>query len=177
MKKQLNLVELVAGSGSRKSVELIIRLVGSDAKRFDELMVVFLGDDEELARRAAWPISYIATEHPGLMKKWFARVVKILNRPDLHPAMYRNVFRFLQTYPVPKRFQAELFDHALAFMNNPKHPPAIRAFAMMTAMNVAGSHPELYSEIELIVKQLMTEPSPAIRSRGRRILSLLSKTS
>lgn len=81
-KNKTSLSHLVATEHSRRNVTRVIKLVGEDQKQFDELMQIFLGTDKELARRAAWPIGFIAKDHPLLVKKWFPKLVANLDKPE-----------------------------------------------------------------------------------------------
>lgn len=176
MKKAKNdLLRMIAVISSRKSVDRVIRFVGDAQERFDQLVAYFLGDDAELARRAAWPMSDIAAAHPQWLKKWFPKVIAMLDRKELHPAMYRNIFRILQDYDIPEKFQSKILDASFAFMIYPKYPSAIRAFAMTTAMNIATRHAGLQDELQLVVQKLVTENTPSIRARARNILKQLAQ--
>lgn len=170
-----SIAKLVKESNSRSQVSKIMLAVDDEQVRFDELISVFLGPDPEYARRAAWSVGYIVIKHPDMIYKWLPKVLENMEQPDLHPAIYRNTFRFLEVITVPQKHAATVVDMAFKFIMNAAMPPAIRAFAMTTAMNVTRSYPDLKDELTVVIEQVMTEPSPAIRSRGRRILAELRK--
>lgn len=169
------IVKLISESHSRSQVSKVMLAIDDDQQRFDELVEVFLGTDAELARRAAWSMSYIVIKHPDMIYKWLPKVIENMKRANLHPAIYRNTFRFLEVIAVPQKHAATVLDMAFKFIMNAGMPPAIRAFAMTTAMNVVRSYPDLQEELMVVVEQVMTEQSPAIRSRGGRILAELRK--
>lgn len=173
--KQPPVEELLVEAHSKKQVRKIIFAVDGDQKQFDLLMKIFLGKDEELARRAAWALSYIAIKHPSLVKKWLRKILANLSRPNQHAAIYRNTFRFLETIEIPENHAAGALDAAYNFILNRSHPVAIRAFALSTAMNVVRRHPELGDELKVVVNAVISEESPAIRSRSRRVLAELAK--
>lgn len=173
-KSDQTIADLVAAEHSRNQVTRIIKVIGSDQQLFDELMEVFLGKDPELARRSAWALGYVAESHPSLVRKWLPKVLKNLRVKGQHPAMYRNTFRFLETIPIPEKSASQTFDLAIEFVLNAANPGAIRAFAMSTAWNVTKDFPDLERELRIVVEQVMKEDSPAIRSRGRKILSKIA---
>lgn len=166
---------LVAEQHSKNQVNKIISVVAGNQDYFDDLMRIFLGKDKELARRAAWSLSYIVIRDPSLVQKWFPKIIRNLLIENQHPAMYRNTFRFLEAIPIPRKYSAITIDAAFKFILNAANPVAIRAFAMSTAMNVVRSHPALAGELELVVRQMLNEESPGIRSRSKRVLAELEK--
>ena len=176
MKKQIvTVTHLVATEHSRKNVTRVIKLIGDDQKRFDELMNIFLGEDEELARRAAWPVGFIVQDHPQLVKKWFPKLIGNLKRKNLHPAIYRNTFRFMQVIEIPAKHQTAILDLAYKFVLNASNTAAVRAFALTTAWNIVSKYPELASELRLVTEQVITEDSKAMKSRGKRTLRDLER--
>lgn len=167
--------ELVTGEHSKAQVEKIIQYIGDDQIRFDALVSIFLGKEPTLARRASWPLSYIILVHPNLVKKWLGKIIKNLNKPDQHPAMYRNTFRFLEEIEIPNKYAAQVLDLAYKFAYDSIPPPAVRAFAITTAWNIVKKYPDMKNELLQTIKYLQNHESPAIRSRCRKITIQLSK--
>lgn len=170
-----SIYKLVAEQNSKSQVNKIIKAVADEEVQFDELAGIFLGEDPELARRAAWAIGYIAVKNPSLVSKWLPKMIRNLSKENQHPAIYRNTFRFLEVIEIPRKHAALVLDVAYKFILNGAQPVAIRAFAMSTAMNVVRNYPELAPELKAVVIQVMEEESPAIRSRGKRIMAEISK--
>lgn len=174
-KSKSTVTDLLTQSHSKVVTEQVRRSVNADPEKFDELMHLFLGDDTELARRAAWPLSYIVCDSPELIRKWYPQIIAKLKRPDQHHAIYRNIFRFLEEIPIPKKHCAVVFDLAVKYIINAAQPIAVRAFALTTAGNVARTFPELGPELRMIIQQLQEETSAAIRVRCKRLLTELPK--
>ncbi|MBK8304558.1 MAG: hypothetical protein IPK98_14595 [Chloracidobacterium sp.] len=84
--------------------------VGDDPERFAELMRLFLGDVYRITQRAGWPLSNCVEKYPELVKPYFAKLLKQLERDDVHVAVRRNVVRLLQFVDIPKRYGAVVFD-------------------------------------------------------------------
>lgn len=174
--RSLRTVTSLLEEGHSKTIcNQVIVLVSSDQKKFDELMDVFFGRDEELARRAAWALGYIVAEHPGLVRKWYPKIIAKLKKPGQHPAIYRNTFRFLEEIEIPEKYCAAVFDLAVQYIVNAEHPVAVRAFALTAAANVCRAYPELAGELRMLIEQLQEETSAAIRVRCKRILKELPK--
>lgn len=175
MKSPPSIQHLVAKEHSRKNVTRVIKSVGDDQRQFDELIKIFLGKDEGQARRAAWPLSYIAQDHPKLVRKWFPKLLDNLKRTGLHPAIYRNTFRFLQVIEIPEKYSASVLDIAYKYVLDASNAAAVRAFALTTAWNIVSVYPELASELRLVAEQVITEDSKAMKSRGKRTLRNLER--
>jgi hypothetical protein len=91
-----------------------------------------------------------------------------------HNAVKRAAMRVFQFIEISKEVEGELFDTAMAFVNNPEEPIAVRAFGMSAARRVCELYPELANElippIEVMVDQKL---SSGIVSRGKRELKIL----
>ncbi len=175
MKTRNSITALIASEHSRHIVTRVIKLVGDDQKHFDELMNIFLGKDEELARRAGWPIGFIVQDDPKLVKKWFPKLLANLENTNQHPAIYRNTFRFLQVIEIPEKYSAHVLDAAYKYVLNASNAPAVRAFAISTAFNVVKKYPELASELRIVAEQVIQEESKAMISRGKKTILALDK--
>lgn len=176
MKKTVQkIADLVAAEHSRSQVTRIIHAVGNDQKSFDELMHIFLGSDQELARRAAWSLGYIALAEPKLVVKWFPQIIAYLNKPGQHPAMYRNIFKFLQETDIPEKYSARILDLAFGYVLDASHAIAVRTFALSTAWNISKKFPDLQQELLSVIKQIAHEQVPALRARSKHILLAYSK--
>lgn len=176
MKKTVQTIAgLVAAEHSRSQVTRIIHAVGSDQKSFDELMRIFLGSDLELARRAAWSLGYIVLNDPKLVAKWFPQIITYLQNTNQHPAMYRNIFKFLQEIDIPEKYAARVLDLAYGYALEASHAIAVRTFALTTAWNISKKFPELQDELLSVIHQLAHNESPALRARIRHILAAINK--
>ena len=160
-----------------KSLTLqIVDYIGNDSKKFKELTSVFLSLDNRLSQRAAWPISYIASAHPELIKPYFGIFIKKLRDNSQHPAIHRNILRAFEEIDIPEKYQAELLDECVKFITASHYPAAVRAFAISVATNISKQHKELANELKLIFNELTQYPQqPAIRVRVKRSMNELGK--
>ncbi|MCU0429944.1 MAG: hypothetical protein MUF42_08210 [Cytophagaceae bacterium] len=161
------------GSHSKANTEWIIRYIGNRPDRFNELLLLFLGQDPVLAQRAAWSLGYVAEQQPQLVQPYLLEIVSYLKKDDLHDALYRNVFRFLQFITWDPELDGQIFDLAINCMH-PSYAVAIRVFAMSTAWKVVQRHPGLASELKLKIEEQWPYASPAFKSRAKKIMSGIS---
>jgi hypothetical protein len=101
----MDLRNQILSEHTKANCQLIVEWVGHDQSRFDELFELFLHDEYRVTQRAAWPMSYCAIAHPSLMKKNMGRLVRNLQKPNIHNSVKRNTLRFLQVTDVPQNMK------------------------------------------------------------------------
>jgi hypothetical protein len=171
----MNIKARLESEHSKILTHQIVDYVGSDAKKFKELCSVFLSSDTRLSQRAAWPLSYIASAHPALIKPYFGTFIKKLKDESQHAAIHRNILRVFEEINIPEKYQAELLDECVKFITASHYPAAVRAFAITVATNISKKHVELAKELSLILNELIQYPQqPAIRVRVKRSLQELN---
>lgn len=114
----MNIREALLAEHSKKRTLKIVRYVGSDAGRFAELMSVFFAGPYRATQRAAWPVGYCIEEHPELAGPYFGRLISLLESPDRHDAVRRNVARLRQFVEIRSGYDAEPTKHATASLTN-----------------------------------------------------------
>lgn len=172
----MNIRERLEAEHSKSLTTAIVNYIGKDKKRFKELMTVFFGGEYRLTQRAAWPLSFVAIEHPELLKPYYAQLISKLKEPGAHPAIARNILRTFQEVDVPEAYQGELIDLCFRFVSSEMQPIAIRAFAMSTATRICKHYPELKNEFLIILKEMATLPqSPGIKVRIKSALKELQR--
>src|SRR5687767_5277051 len=101
----MNLRDMILAEHSKAQKDKIVKWVGNSQSRFDELVKLFLNDEDPVVtQRAGWPLSYVAIEHPRLINKHFGKLIKNLQKEDLHNAIKRNTVRMLQEIDIPNRY-------------------------------------------------------------------------
>lgn len=172
----MNIKKRLEAEHSKSLTMAIVNYIGNDKKRFKELMHVFFGKDQCLVQRAAWPLSFVAIDHPELLKPYYGKLVDKLKEPEAHPAVARNILRTFQEIDVPEAFQGDLVNLCLKFIMSEMQPVAIRAFAMTAATRICKHYPELKNELQIILRELSTLPqTPGIRVRIKSALKELQR--
>ena len=162
--------QLEAGH-SKATTSAIVTYVGQNKRRLSELMQLVLTGDQDLAPWAAWPMSYIAEQHPQLFDPWVSQLLERLAQPGLHPGLYRNILRAFESIDIPADSAGRAVDLFFAAIADPKQPHAVRAFAITGALRVCSGYPELMAELRLLLVPLAEQPQPAsLKVRLRRAL-------
>ena len=155
---------------SKAQAQKIIDWVGHSQERFDALVQLFLGDEYRVTQRAAWPLSYIAIEHPSLAKKHLPVFVKLLSNAKLHKAVRRNVMRLLQFVEIPEELHGELMNHCFDFIADVNEAAAVKAFSLSILEKLSKQYPDIQSEIKTIVQERWDYETPAFHVRARKWL-------
>jgi hypothetical protein len=166
----MNLREAILAEHSRSQTDKIVKWVGHSQARFDELFNLFLKDEYRVTQRAAWPISYCVRNHPSLISKHFGKMVKNLQKKDLHPAVKRNTVRILEDIDIPVRYHGEIMNTCFNYIQSPDEPVAVKAFSLTILENLLPLYPDIKNELKLVIEERWNHETAAFHSRARKIL-------
>jgi hypothetical protein len=155
---------------SKANCEKIVQWIGDDAKRFDQLVHLFLNDeDPKVIQRAAWPLSYAAIAHPKLVGKHLGKLLKNLEKPNIHEAVRRNTLRLLQDITLPEKYHGIIMDTCFRLVTDPQQKPATKAFSLTVLDTLSHLYPDIRQELLTIINDQWDNESAAFRSRARKI--------
>lgn len=144
--------------------------VGVDEERFAELMDFLLSNDTEIARKAAWSLSFCFKSNPFLFDKYVGLLIEIMGRKDVHDAVKRTATQALQDMDIPEDLDGLAYDQAMDILHNPNEAIAVKAYCIQILQNIAQKFPELKQELVQVVSDRMPFESAAFQSRGRKLL-------
>jgi len=155
---------------TKANCNAIVKWISDSQKRFDELFKLFLSNEYRVAQRAAWPLSYAVVANPKFIQKHFGKLLKNLERPDLHPAVKRNTVRLLQGISIPEKFHGQVMNLCFDYVNSPGEAAAVKAFSLTILEKLAGQYPEIKTELKTVIEDRWQFESAAFRARARKIL-------
>ena len=158
---------------SKANCNAIVQWIGDSQVRFDELFDLFLNDEYRIVQRAAWPLSTAVITHPQFIQKHFSKLLKNLEKPNLHDAVKRNTVRLLQDIAIPKKFQGQVMNLCFGYISSPDEPAAVKAFSLTILENLSKEYPEIKPELKTIIEDRWNYESAAFHSRARKILKKL----
>lgn len=158
---------------SRAQTDRIVKWVGRSQQRFDELFRLFISDEYRVIQRSAWPLSYIAEAHPGLISSHLGKLIKNLQKEGLPDAVRRNTVRILQDIPIPKRYHGQVMNTCFGFIASNDEPVAVKAFSLTVLDQLLPLYPEIGRELKLVIEERWEHETAAFRSRARKILKKL----
>lgn len=171
MKPNQALKEIVSNSHNKQTTERIVKLAKNDEGFFKALLELALGEDNELARRAAWPLSYVAGDFKEIFYQYIPKVIQQLRAKERHVAIRRNLLRILKDVECPEKYLGELTVICFEMVKDSAMPPAVRAFAMGVIDKNTKQYPELLIELADYIEPRLEFESKAFISRGRKIVA------
>ena len=149
--------------------------VGDSKQKFNELFNLFLNDEYRVTQRAAWPVSYCVQAHPEFIKDNFEKLLKNLEKPNLHGSIKRNSIRLLQNISIPKKYQGRVMHFCFDYLESPTEAVAIKAFSLTVLGSLAKQYPEIVPEIKLLIEDQLPHQTPAFKSRAKMFLKQVEK--
>jgi hypothetical protein len=166
----MNIREALAAEHSKRQTERIVKYVGDDPMRFKDLMEVFLSDEYRPVQRASWAVNCCVEKHPELVAPYFSKLIKILERDDVHTGAHRNILRMFQFVEIPRRWSGKLYDMCAQFLDDADRPVGVRVFALSVAAKIADGEPALITELAAIAEKQIPHTTVALRARARKVL-------
>jgi hypothetical protein len=163
-----NLREQILKEHSKAQCSKIVKWVGASQQRFDELFNLFLNDEYRVVQRAAWPVSYCVIAQPAFISKHWSRLIKNLQKPNLHNAVKRNSIRLLQHMAIPKKMRGEIMDICFRYLESPTETVAVKAFSLTVLTNLSKEYPAIIPEIKLLVEGQLGHQTAAFKSRAKK---------
>jgi hypothetical protein len=166
----MNLREEILKEHSKAQCNKIVNWVGDSRQRFNELFHLFLNDEYRVRQRAAWPVSYCVEAHPAFIKDNFSKLLKNLEKAELHDSVKRNSIRLLQNVAIPKKYQGRVMHFCFEYLESPTEAVAIKAFSLTVLGNLAKQYPEIIPEIKLLIEDQLPHQTAAFKSRAKAFL-------
>ncbi len=171
----MNIRETLRLRQSKDLARKVARYVGNDRARFRELMELIFENDLVIAPRASWAMNDCVEAHPELIKPYLGKLIRHLQRTDMHEGVTRNIVRILQFIAVPEKYLGELTDTCFALLLNSSSPIAVKAFSMTVLLNICKREPDLKNELKAAVEAVLEHASAGVKNRGEKTLKALEK--
>lgn len=148
-----------------------------------DLIDITFSEDRDIAFRAAWLLENLFLQKPGEYVSEFGYLISRI-KDIKHASCKRHYAKILMHITTPKaakavREELELIDlepvveQFFDWLIDPKILVAVKAFAAEALFNIRARYPWIADELKDQVKFLMRDGSPAIQSRGRKLLAQL----
>lgn len=169
----MKLIDVLQKDINKATRDRLVDFIGNDKDRFATLVDAFLYGESRVTQRAAWPLSHVATKHPGLIKPHLKKIISNLKKPGINDAVKRNTVRFLQFIEIPKALHGLVIDICFKLLQDKNEPIAVKVFSMTVLSNLAEHYPEFKSELVIVIEDQMPYGSAGFTSRGKKILKTL----
>ena len=152
----------------------IVSEIIAHPEKMDELMQIFIAGPYRITQRTAWVISVVAEKHPELLSNYYDLFVKLLNQPNKHNSVNRNIVRALQYMDIPTKYQGKILDACFKLLNSSDEPIAVKVFSMSVIHNLSKKYPDIVPELKASIEKLMPHGSAGLKNRGNKILKSIS---
>jgi hypothetical protein len=167
---QMHLRNQILKEHMKENCNTIVEWIGDDVSRFNQLFNLFLNDEYRVKQKASWPMSYCVIAHPEFMKNNFDKLIKNLQKPNIHDSIKRNTVRLLQSIEIPEENEGTVMQLCFNYVESPTEAVAIKAFSLTILGNLAKKYPEIIPEIKLLIQDQMPDQTAAFKVRAKKLL-------
>lgn len=172
------LKDILLNDLSRKHAESIAAMTLKKPAIFDELWEIALSDEYPVNWRAAWVMDGIWERSPEIVRPFVPKMWALL--PQLKvDGVKREFLKIISESPLPEDEErlGILLGICFDWLNVAGEAIAVRVYSMQILFNISRKIPEIIPELKTTIEVAMQEGSPAVLSRGRKILQKLMKKS
>ena len=167
-----DLVEMLAG-GDRRSIgkaNNVVDLVLADPKRFKEVFEAMLHTDPVVRMRAADAVEKISARHPEYLYPFKTRLIRQVAKIEQQEVRWHvaSMFSRLKLNPEDRREVLTILDQYLEDKSK-----IVKTFSMQAMADIALQDSDLKPAIFRKLQKLTRTGSPAMQSRGRKLLAKL----
>lgn len=181
----LNLTDILSATLSKKRVAELVLNIKSELIDIQKLYEYCFHSDKTIAFRASWILETLVLQYPEL---FFPVLDQFLQDfPNQHnPSCQRHFTRILMTVQdkkSPARFREALgasdrealVEAVFDLLIDPKTPLAVLANSMDVLFAFSTEYDWIRDELSLQLDRLLDRGSPALNSRGKRLLKKMYK--
>ena len=167
--------KLAGGDGrSIGRVDEVVADVLTTPDLFDSLFYGMLADDPIIRMRAADAIEKITARQPEYLQPYKTRLIEQVATIDQQEVRW-HVAQMLPRLDVTPAEQAVIVEILRSYLGD--RSKIVKTFAMQALADLAERDAGLRPEITALLKELTATGSPAMQSRGRKLLARLKKSS
>ena len=150
--------------------EEVVTDVLADSALFGELLEGMLNDDPLIRMRAADAVEKVTVEHPEYLRPYKKKLIQQVAKIDQQEVRWHaaQLFSRLELSKAERRLVVNILSDYLK-----DESKIVKTFAMQALADIAGQDAELRAPIIKKLETLTRTGSPAMKSRGRKLLAKL----
>ena len=161
--------------GDRRSIgaaRAVVKLVLNDLRRFPVVLNGMTNPDPLLRMRCSDVVEKVTTERPGVLAPYRARML------DMAAAAQQQEVRWHLAQVLPRLLldageRRRVLDILAEYLRDKSS--IVRTFSMQAMAEIAEQDPQLRTSILRQLEELTQAGSPAMRSRGRKLIARLKE--
>lgn len=161
--------------GDRRSIgraDEVVAQVLNDPALFEVVFNGMLVDDLLVRMRCADAAEKITAEHPEYLRGYEERLINQVAGIDQQEVRW-HVAQMLSRLEMSDEERALAVEILLGYLNDDSK--IVKTFSMQTLADFAERDPNLRPQVMSLLKQLAETGSPAMKSRGRKLLGRLGR--
>ncbi len=176
MAAESSLEDLLKNDLSRKLAESIAEMSIKKTLIFEHLWEIALNGDYPVNWRAAWVMDAVWEKCPEIVKPFIPKMWVLLPKLKVD-GVKRQFLKIIADSPLPNDEEqlGVLLGICFNWLNTTDEAIAVKVYSMQILFQISRQIPEIIPELKTTIEVAMQEGSPAIVSRGRRILQLLQR--
>jgi hypothetical protein len=159
--------------GDRRSIGRsgeVVADVTDDPTLFDELFHGMVSADPLVRMRAADAVVKITVQHPEYLEPYRGALLREVAQVDQQEVRW-HVAQMVPRLAWSDEERAAWFEVLLRYVED--RSKIVKTFAMQALADLAEVDPTLRQRVVTLIERLTREGSPAVKSRGRRLLDRL----
>jgi len=173
LKRSMNKIEKLLSIGDLRTAgksEEVVRLALSKPGLFGDIVHAILLDHPGIRMRASDAVEKITRLHPEWLKSYKKLFLSKIANIEQKEVRWHSA-QILPRLNLTKNERKKVFTLMLTFLEDESR--IVKTFAMQALTDIAVQDGSYVDQVEDIVKRLMKKGTPAMKSRGRKLLVIL----
>ena len=161
------------GGGDRRSIgqsEEVVRYVSANPDLFDDLFTGLFNDDLLVRMRAADAIEKLTRQFPGRLSRWKQTLLRSIAHCKEKEVRW-HVAQLIPRLNLTAREQKAAVRILMSYLND--ESSIVKTSSMQSLVDLALRNHRLLPEVKPLIEHLSRTGTPAMRSRGRKLLNQL----
>ena len=159
--------------GDRRSigrVDEVVAEVLNNTTLFDDLFSGMRHDDPRMRMRSADAVEKITALYPEFLEPYKTTIIEEVAPIDQQEVRW-HVAQMVPRLELKETEVNEVFDILLGYLDDDSK--IVKTFSMQALADLAQQHAELIPQVTQILEEQTRTGSPAMKSRGRKLLAIL----
>jgi len=161
--------------GDRRSIGRVSEVVAdvlNDPSLFEAVFNGMLSDDPIIRMRSADAAEKITAKHPEYLQPYKEKLIQQVAKIDQQEVRW-HVAQMFPRLELSGEERAVVVEILLDYLNNKSK--IVKTFSMQTLADFAERDADLRPKVIQLLEELTTTGSPAMKSRGRKLLEKLNR--
>ena len=166
IEKLLSIGELRSAGNS----ELVVKQVLSKPSLFEDVVNAISTDDAGTRMRASDAVEKITRDHPEWLKPFKKRFLSDIVYIEQKEVRWHTA-QILPRLNLTKLEREKVYNLMLQYLDDKSS--IVRTFAMQSLTDIAMQESKYVNKVRKLIKNLMRNGTPAMKSRGKKLLVIL----